>query len=223
MARTRVKICCIHDEEEANAAVEAGADAVGLVGMMPSGPGVIDDLSIARIAKRVPPPVATFLLTSETSAAGIVDHWGRALTDTIQIVDYVEESEYAEIRRRIPWVRLVQAVHVHGQDTVGIAKRRSLHVDALLLDSGRPDAETKILGGTGKTHDWNVSREIVRSVRVPVFLAGGITPENVEEAINVVQPYGIDVCTGVRTNGKLDIGKLERLIAGVRRADNDAP
>lgn len=195
-----------------------GADAVGLVGKMPGGPGVIDDGSIARISRTVPPPVATFLLTSETSARAIVDHWKRVLTNTIQIVDYIEDGEYAKIRGEIPWVKLVQVVHVQGPDAVGVAQQVSRHVDAILLDSGKPDAENKELGGTGRTHDWSVSREIVRSVNLPVFLAGGITPENVEEAVETVQPYGVDVCTGVRTAGKLDADKLERFFAGMKRA-----
>lgn len=216
--RTRVKICCIQSVEEARTAISLGADALGLVGRMPSGPGVINDDSIARIAASVPPPVATFLLTSETSADAIIAHWKRAGTSAIQIVDYIDMAEYAKIRARIPWIKLVQVVHVDGKSSVRFAERVCGRVSGLLLDSGNPNAERKILGGTGKTHDWEVSREIVRLLNVPVFLAGGIDPENVRRAIQFVRPYGIDVCTGVRTNGNLDRGKLEMFLAEVQDA-----
>lgn len=216
--RTRVKICCIQSEEEAGAAVAVGADALGLVGRMPSGPGVIDDNKISTIASSVPPGVGTFLLTSETTAHGIVAHWKRAKTNAIQIVDYIEEDDYSVMRSEIPWVRLVQVIHVEDDGAVSLAAHLSEFVDALLLDSGQPNASTKILGGTGRTHDWEISRRIVERSRVPVFLAGGITPENVKSAIEQVRPYGIDVCTGVRTGGKLDYGKLENLLREVAAA-----
>lgn len=216
MPRTRVKICCIKDKGEAETAIAFGADAIGLVGRMPSGPGVITDNTIAEIAAYAPAGVGTFLLTSETSAHGIVDHWKRTGTSTIQIVDYIGEGEYTKIHSEIPWVKLVQVIHVEDERAVGLAERLSGYVNALLLDSGRPGAETKVLGGTGKTHDWVISREIVRRSGVPVYLAGGITPENVESAIEYVGPFGIDVCTGVRVGGKLDTSKLAALFGEVR-------
>lgn len=90
------------------------------------------------------------------------------------------------------------------------------HVDAILLDSGRPNAETKILGGTGKTHDWEISREIARMTDGPIFLAGGINPDKVRKAIESVHPYGIDGCTGVRSDGNLDNRKLAELFKNIR-------
>ncbi len=213
--RTRVKICCMSSPEEAMLAVRHGADAIGLVGKMPSGPGVIEDEAIRRIAAAVPPPIGTFLLTSEVSAQGIVNHYKRALTNTIQIVDYIDAKEYPRIRSELPWVRLVQVIHVEDRSAIERALAVEEHVDAILLDSGRPNAETKILGGTGEAHDWEISREIVRTSRVPVFLAGGIRPENAAEAVELVRPYGIDVCTGVRTNGYLDETKLIELFTAV--------
>lgn len=200
---------------EASMAIRNGADAIGLVGKMPSGPGPIEDDLIASISRRIPPPIATFLLTSEQSAEGIVSHINRVHTNTVQIVDELTKGVYADIREALPAVRIVQVIHVGGQESLEEAMRLQHDVDAFLLDSGNPGATIKTLGGTGNTHDWNISREIVNKVKVPVFLAGGLNAANVKEAINQVKPFGVDICSGVRTNGKLDEAKLKAFIAAV--------
>ena len=211
----RVKVCCISSVEEAKLAVNYGASALGLVGKMPSGPGVIDDLTILNISKTVPPPIATVLLTSETSAEEIVSHHSKTLTNTIQLVDKLSEGSYQDIKNQIPIVKLVQVVHVLDESSVDYAVKVSEKADALLLDSGQPDNKTKILGGTGKTHNWNLSKKIVEQSEVPVFLAGGINSENVKKAIEIVQPFGVDLCSSVRTNGKLDERKLELFMKNI--------
>jgi phosphoribosylanthranilate isomerase len=211
----RVKICCITSQEEAAMAVGHGAAALGLVGPMPSGPGVIEDRLIAEIALTVPPPVATFLLTSETEAEAIVDHAQRCGTNTVQLVDAVEPSVYEAIRRALPHLKIVQVIHVSDRQSVADARARAPLVDALLLDSGRPSAAVKELGGTGRTHDWSLSREIVAAVERPVFLAGGLRHENVAEAIRQVRPFGIDLCTGVRRDGRLDPTRLRNFFSAV--------
>jgi phosphoribosylanthranilate isomerase len=208
--RPRIKICCIADEREAALAVGFGATAVGLVGAMPSGPGPIPDEAIARIAASVPPPVATFLLTSEQTAQGIIEHQRRTLTNTIQIVDELENRAYRDIRDAIPNVKIVQVVHVSGERSVDEACGLAGHVDAILLDSGDRSLAIKELGGTGRRHDWQISRRIVESCQKPIFLAGGLNAANVREAIDTVQPFGLDVCSGVRTDGRLDEKKLEQ-------------
>jgi len=204
----RIKICCISSVEEAQMAIEAGASALGLVGNMPSGPGVIGDALIAQIAASVPPPIATFLLTSETSAKGIIQHWKKAKTSTLQLVDALREGTYQEIREALPGVKLVQVIHVLDGKSVTEALEIAQHVDALLLDSGNPKLKVKELGGTGRAHDWLLSRRIREESAKPVFLAGGIKPQNVRQAFEAVQPFGVDLCSGVRTNGKLDPQKL---------------
>src|SRR5919199_2400797 len=208
--RPRVKICCIASVEEARVAVECGASAVGLVSEMPSGPGVISEELIAEVAARVPPAVATFLLTCRQDAASIVGQQRRCRVNTIQLCDLVPREVYGELRARLPGVSLVQVVHVRGEESVEEARGAVPHVDALLLDSGNQTLAVKELGGTGRTHDWRLSRRIRDSVSVPVFLAGGLKPENVAEAVEVVRPFGLDVCSGVRTDGRLDAGKLKR-------------
>ncbi|HAN19284.1 MAG: N-(5'-phosphoribosyl)anthranilate isomerase [Bacteroidetes bacterium GWC2_33_15] len=211
----RVKICCISSVEEANLAINYGASALGLVGNMPSGPGVIGDELIMKIARIVPPSVSTFMLTSETSANEIIQHHKRTLTSTIQIVDKINESSYVLIKNELPAIKIVQVIHVIDEKTVDEAVKISHLVDALLLDSGNPNLKIKELGGTGRVHNWKLSRKIVEQSKVPVFLAGGLTPENVRQAIDQVQPFGLDLCSGVRTNNKLDPEKLERFFKNV--------
>ncbi len=217
MSQPRVKICCIGSAEEAQLAIRFGASALGLVGPMPSGPGIISDELIAEIARNVPPPVATFLLTSETEAPAIVAHQKKVRTNTVQIVDALQTGTYTEIRQALPGVKLVQVIHVTGDESLDEAQRLAPEVDALLLDSGNPNLAVKELGGTGRVHNWMLSRRIVESVPVPVFLAGGLRPDNVRAAIETVQPFGLDLCSGVRTGGLLDPVKLERFFEEVFR------
>lgn len=214
-SRARVKVCCIASVEEARLAVRHGASAVGLVSAMPSGPGPIPDDAIRRIAATVPPGIATFLLTARTEAEAIVEQQRRARVNTLQLVDRVGPETLGELRRRLPGIALVQVVHVVGPGSLDEAKAVAPLVDAILLDSGDPDREVKELGGTGRTHDWSVSRRIVESVSVPVYLAGGLGPANVGEAIRRVGPFGVDLCSGLRTEGRLDESKLARFMAVV--------
>jgi phosphoribosylanthranilate isomerase len=207
-----VKICCIASIDEAKLAVEAGASAIGLVGNMPSGPGPIPDELIRRIALTVPPPIASFLLTSETSSKGIIDHYNRTQTSVIQLVDMPKEDTYADLRQALPSVKIVQVIHVLDEESVEQAITISAMVDAILLDSGNPNLEIKELGGTGRVHNWNLSLKIRLGSYCPVFLAGGLNVDNVRAAIETVEPFGIDVCSGVRTNGKLDITKLHEFM-----------
>ena len=209
MAKVRVKICCISSIHEALTAIKQGASALGLVGKMPSGPGIIDDQMISQIAKIVPPPVSTFLLTSETSAMEIVHHYRRVNTTTIQIVDALNERQYQVIRNELPNVKLVQVIHVVDKNAIQEAVEVSEFVDAILLDSGNPTLSVKELGGTGRTHNWELSKQIRKEIKIPLFLAGGLNKENVKKAIDMVEPFGIDLCSSVRTNGHLDERKLE--------------
>jgi phosphoribosylanthranilate isomerase len=210
--RIRIKICCISSIEEAKTAVGLGADAIGLVAKMPSGPGPIPDDLIRQIAQSVPPPIGTFMLTSETSATEIIKHHLRTRTNTIQIVDLLSEGTYDQIKEALPSVKIVQVIHVIDSASVELAIKLSESVDALLLDSGNPNLKIKELGGTGRVHNWNLSRQIRDNARCPVFLAGGLKPDNVKQAIEEVQPFAIDVCSGVRTNGVLDINKVNNFI-----------
>jgi phosphoribosylanthranilate isomerase len=209
--KIKVKICCISSIEEAKLAIAHGAAAIGLVGRMPSGPGIITDELINSIAKTVIPPIDSFLLTSETTAEAIIAHHNKVNTTTIQMVDALSGREYHKIREAIPHVKLVQVIHVLDEKAVQEAIEISEWVDAILLDSGNPNLSTKVLGGTGKTHNWDLSKKIRENISIPTYLAGGINKDNIRKAIDHVQPYGIDLCSSVRTNGQLDERKLEEL------------
>lgn len=216
--RTRIKICCITSRIEAQMAIDAGADAVGLVARMPSGPGPISDEEIADIAAWVPPPVATFMLTAETTADAISQHLDRTQPTTVQIVSHIEQAEAAKLAVLQPGVRRVQVIHVEDRSALDLIPVYAPHVHAFLLDSGKPGADTPELGGTGRRHDWSISRAFVDASPLPVFLAGGLNADNVRQAVREVRPYGLDLCTGVRTNGRLDGVKLTAFMAAAMTA-----
>jgi len=216
--RTRVKICCIASIQEAVLAIEAGASAVGLVSAMPSGPGPIAEDLIAEIAVSIPPAIGSFLLTCKENVAAIIDQQKRLRVNTIQICDRLSAGAHQELRAALPGISLVQVIHVTGPEAVEEAISVAPHVDAILLDSGNQSLPVKELGGTGRTHDWNLSKQIRESVDVPLFLAGGLKPENVADAIQAVRPFGVDVCSGLRTNGNLDREKLKQFMNAVNGA-----
>jgi phosphoribosylanthranilate isomerase len=217
--RTRIKICCIASLQEAELAIRNGADALGLVGAMPSGPGPIPDERIAEIAAAVPPPVATFLLTSETDADAIAKHVRATGVSAVQIVTHIHPRGSARLAETLPTTRRVQVIHVEGPEALDLIAVYADHVHAFLLDSGRPGLTIPELGGTGRPHDWTISAAFVRASPRPVFLAGGLRPDNVATAIAAVRPYGVDLCTGVRSNGRLNADKLAMFMATVRTMD----
>ena len=213
----RVKICCIASIEEAMLAIKYGASALGLVSEMPSGPGVIDEALITEIAIKIPPPVATFLLTSKQTAEEIIGQQLKTKVNTLQLVDRVPHSELQKLKKQIPEVKLVQVIHVVDEHSVDEALNVQKYVDALLLDSGNPNLEVKELGGTGRKHNWSISKKIRDQVNLPVFLAGGLNSGNVLEAITIVRPYCLDICSGVRTKNRLDEGKLKFFFENVNK------
>ena len=201
-------------------AIRHGAAALGLVSEMPSGPGVISESKIAEIADLIPPGVATFLLTSKTDVAEIVAQQKRCRANTIQLCDRLEKGTHADLKSALPGISIVQVIHVTGPESMDEANAAAPHVHGLLLDSGNAKIPIKQLGGTGRTHNWEISRRIVSSSVRPVFLAGGLNPENVVSAIHAVRPFGLDLCSGVRSHGKLDEAKLAAFFERVRSIRN---
>lgn len=209
----RVKICCISSIEEAWLAIRYGASALGLVSAMPSGPGVSAEPLIAEIIAAIPPPIATFLLTSQQNVDEIIAQQRRCGANTLQLVDQMTLDTYTKLRLALPGIALVQVIHVTDETALAEAVQVAPFVDALLLDSGNPKLAVKELGGTGRIHNWEISRAIRNIVDIPIFLAGGLTPGNVRQASEQVAPFGVDLCSGVRTEGKLDEGKLAHFFA----------
>ena len=213
----RLKVCCIASVDEMRAALAAGASAVGLVSEMPSGPGVIPEALIAEIAAATPPGIDTFLLTCGQDVDAIAAQQRRTRVTTIQICDDLVPGAHERLRAAVPGVTLVQVVHVDGEGAIARAEAVAPHVDAILLDSGNQELAVKELGGTGRRHDWSISRRIRDAVGVPLYLAGGLSADNVAEAIATVDPYGLDICSGVRTGGRLDPAKLAAFVAAASR------
>jgi phosphoribosylanthranilate isomerase len=215
--KTKVKICCISSIEEAKNALKFGADVLGLVAEMPSGPGTIEDNLISEIVKNIPSETTTFLLTPKTNPYEIIEHQRLTGTNCIQLVDSVKIEDYKILRENLPNIKLIQVIHVTGEESIEEAKQYAEVADMILLDSGNPNLKIKELGGTGRVHNWELSCKIVASISKPVFLAGGLKPENIREAIETVKPYGVDLCSGVRTDGKLDLEKLGRFFEEINK------
>jgi len=213
----RVKICCIQSVEEARLAIGCGANALGLVSAMPSGFGPIPEDRIAVIAASIPPGITSVLLTSATDVATIIGQQRRCRTNAVQLVDTVVRGSYEDLRGQLPGVSIIQVIHVRDEYSVAEALGPASRADALLLDSGNPTLAIKELGGTERIHDWELSRRIVDQSPRPVFLAGGLNAGNVADAIRRVRPFGVDVCTGLRVDGRLDSGKLTDFMAAVSR------
>lgn len=214
--RTRVKICCISSPIEAALAIQYGADALGLVSAMPSGPGVVEEKMIAEIITQVPPPISTFLLTSKTDVLAIINQQKQLKANTLQMVDTLSKGSHQTLREALPGISIVQVIHVTGQESIKEAVEVAAFVDAILLDSGNPNLAVKELGGTGRVHNWAISRKIREEIPIPLFLAGGLNPENARQAIETVEPFGLDICSGVRTNGHLDAEKLGRFFEAIK-------
>ena len=210
--KPRLKVCCIRSTDEAALAIRYGASALGLVSSMPSGPGVISEERIAEIAASVPPGVATFLLTSAQDMGTIIEQQRRRGVNTIQICDELTMNELTVLRKSLPGISIVQVIHVNDESAVRQARSSAKVAHGLLLDSGNPMIPLKELGGTGRAHDWSISRRICELVEIPVFLAGGLCPDNIADAVRRVRPFGVDVCSGLRSDGMLDEYKLRSFV-----------
>ena len=219
MPRLRVKVCCISTTQEAAMAQAAGADLLGFVGAMPSGPGIITDQEAQSMIQTLPPGIASVTLTSAMTADAIIDQLTISQASTLQVVQHIDPNEYQQILEQKPNIKRIQVIHVEGDDALSLIERYEPWIDAFLLDSGRPSIDPADhvleLGGTGRVHDWSVSAAFVKATAKPVFLAGGLTPENVREGIEKVRPFGVDLCSGVRTNDRLDQQKLTAFMAAV--------
>lgn len=192
----RVKICGITNLEDANFAVSFGADALGfIVGVRRKAEDAISPEEARRIILSLPPYISSVLVTDLMEAKRVIELCKEIGATTIQLQDEIPFDEIVLVRRGLPNIRLVKAVHVTGPQAVDKARGYEGRVDAILLDT--LNIKEDRIGGTGLTHDWRISRRIRERCSLPVILAGGLNPENIEEAIRIVHPYGVDVNSGV--------------------------
>jgi len=213
----QVKICCIQSPEEAETAVSFGAAAVGMVSEMPAGPGELPEAAIREIVDSVPSAVGTFLLTAATDADRLIEKAQTCGVNTLQLWDSLAPLDYLRLRAALPGVSIVQAIHIIDGSAVDEATAAARLADALVLDSSNPKVPFRWESQSGRTHDWEISREITDTVDCPVLLAGGLDPDNIEYAVRTVRPYGVDVCSGVRTADALDRRKVASFFEALRK------
>ena len=213
----QVKICCIQSPEEAETAVSFGAAAVGMVSEMPAGPGELPEAAIREIVDSVPSAVGTFLLTAATDADRLIEKAQTCGVNTLQLWDSLAPLDYLRLRAALPGVSIVQAIHIIDGSAVDEATVAARLADALVLDSSNPKVPFRWESQSGRTHDWEISREITDTVDCPVLLAGGLDPDNIEYAVRTVRPYGVDVCSGVRTADALDRRKVASFFEALRK------
>lgn len=214
MTQVKLKVCCISSLEEAKLASAYGADYLGLVGPMPSGPGVLSLEEVSAITSQLNDTQHSIFLSSGRTAKEIYEVFSGLGARSIQVVRQIDIDELKKLRDLLPDTELFSVVHVVGEESIALAKEYQAYANYILLDSGKPGS--KILGGTGKTHNWDFSRRIVQEVSIPVFLAGGLNPDNIKEAVDRVSPYGVDLCSGLRTNDRLDEKKLKHFLDQLR-------
>ena len=190
----RVKVCGNRSKRDLEISLTMGADAVGLiVGIRHRSEDAIQPALAAELLRLVPVFVTSVLVTHLITASEILGIHDEVRTQAIQLHDDIPADEIIALRKRLPRVALIKAIGVVDESSIKAAHDIEPLVDALLLDSRTRDR----IGGTGQVHDWSISRRIVDTARVPVILAGGLTPENVHSAIEAVRPYGVDANSGL--------------------------
>jgi len=217
----KTKICGINTWENAKIALECGADALGfLVGITHLAEDKIEVEDAKCIIDRLPPFVSTVAVTHLQDADKIIEMCKFLGVTTVQIHDYISPEAVKYCAKELTGMKIIKAVHVIDGDKEGTIKMAHSFegvADALLLDSRTVER----LGGTGKTHDWNISKEIVEQISIPVMLAGGLTDKNVYDAVMKVRPYAVDVNSGVEIDGNKDPDKVYGFISGAKKAEMD--
>lgn len=213
----RIKICGITTREDAHLALHHGADALGfLVGLEYPSDDECSRETAAAIIATLPPMVSTVLVTHLIDPDAVIDAARVLRCSTVQLHGEFPPPEIPALRRALPHLKITRVVHVEDQSSVRAAAEIARWADALHLDT----RTSTRLGGTGLVHDWEISGRIARDVAVPVILAGGLTPANVRQAIEIVRPYAVDVNTGVDLDNspRKSPDRLRAFVESVRRA-----
>ncbi len=209
----RVKICGVTSTAEAQIAERHGAHAIGvLVGRVHVAPDFVEPAVANRIARSLPPFIAAVLVTHLDQPEAIMRLADTVSFPVLQLHSDLSASIFRELRARLSPRKIIGKVSVEGEAAVERAREIEPFVDAIVLDTR--DLATDRVGGTGMVHDWSISARIASTSNVPIILAGGLTPENVAQAIRTVKPWGVDVNSGVETHdGRKDEGRIRRFIA----------
>ncbi|HEY8490819.1 MAG TPA: phosphoribosylanthranilate isomerase [Dehalococcoidia bacterium] len=221
MAVVRVQIAGISTLEDALAADRFGADAVGFTLRLPDGPhDGLTEAGAREIIERLPPFITPVLITYVDNAREAIDLCRYLRVTALQLHGPIEPGQIRRIKEELPYLKVIKGINVVGESSLVEARRFEAAVDALILDTY--DRESGRRGATGRPHDWRISARVVREVRVPVMLAGGLTPENVGAAIAEVRPWGVDVHTGIETpEGAKDLNRMRIFIAAAKAVDLD--
>jgi phosphoribosylanthranilate isomerase len=211
-----IKICCIETEEDRARALQDGVTSLGFVAEGLTPPYLVSIPRAATLREGLPRRIEAVLLTAETCAETLVSQARDMDADAIQLCRPVSPQTLAHLRTALPGVRLIGVIHMGDPGGPDRAAAIAESVDIVLLDSG--SLQTSELGGTGRTHDWKESARVRDVVRGELWLAGGLRPDNVGAAITLVRPDGVDVCSGVRTNGRVDPAKVRAFVAAARES-----
>lgn len=213
----KVKICGIKRIEDALKAVEYGADAIGLlVGQAHASKDFIDKKKAKEIVDGIPPFISTVMVTHMVDVKLIIEFAKYIGVSTLQLHGDSTASHIKIIKKELVNVKIIKSIHVIDKSSIEKEKEYLGFADAILLDS--INKATDQIGGTGLIHDWNISKEIVEKCPIPVILAGGLNSDNIEEAVDKVRPYGIDVNSGVKgKDGFKDYQKLKLFIERTKK------
>ncbi len=213
--KTRVKICGIKTLEDALAAAEAGADELGFHVGLTGARAPLEADNVAKIIAELPENVESVMVTSVTEAEQLIQLARKTGAQVIQLYGDATPETIGDVRKALPGIKVWKVLNVSDESSIEKAKEYQDSADAIALDT--LNKETGVRGGTGKTHDWNISKKIVESISIPVILAGGLNPENVADAVKTVHPYGLDVNSGVSNpDGSKNIEKVKAFVQAAK-------
>lgn len=212
----RTQIYTMQSVDEALAVIEQGVDHVGITPSDIGLPGEVDLATARAIVDAVGDTAVTVALSVESNLDAIETMVQAVRPDILHLCgleNTILPEGILELRARFPNLPIMQAISVSGPGSIDTALAYQEVVDYLILDTQSP--EIAGIGASGETHDWEISRKLVQQVRIPVILAGGLSPENVAEAIRAVRPWAVDSLT--HTNHMLPDGSFRKDLERVRQ------